>query len=82
MWLRVYSLPFKFWREEILEDIGNAIGSFVKIVDQTKRMRYVSYAWICVYLDISKELLVSIKLSWQDEEWLQDIDYEHIPFRC
>ena len=57
----------------------------MKIVEQTNLMRYVSYARICVYLDISKELPESIKLSWHDEEWLQPIDYEHIPFcycRC
>ena len=45
-------------------------------------MRYASYAQICVYLDISKELPASIKFSWHNEEWIQDIDYEHIPFRC
>ena len=45
-------------------------------------MRFVSFARIYVYLDISKEFPSSIKLSWQDEEWEQEIDYEHIPFRC
>ena len=44
-------------------------------------MRYVSYARICVYLEISKDLSTNIKLSWHDEEWIQEIDYEHIPFR-
>ena len=53
-----------------MEDIGNALGVFVKVEDQTKRMWYVSNARICVYLDISKELLTSIKLSWHDEEWI------------
>jgi hypothetical protein len=80
VWLRLYSLPYELWRLEILEDIGNALGSFVKIANQTKRMRYVSYLWIYVYLVISKEFLTSIKLSWQDEDWIQNIDYEHIPF--
>ena len=51
-------------------------------MEQIKWMRYVSYVSIFVYLDISKELLESIKLSWHDEEWLQPIDYEHIQFRC
>ena len=45
-------------------------------------MRYVSYAKICVYLDISKELLENIKLTWQDEKWVKIIDYEHILFHC
>ena len=63
-----------------MEDIGNALRTFVKVVEQTKRMRYVSFAQICVYLDISKELPENIKLTWNDEEWIQPIDYKHIPF--
>lgn len=42
--------------------IGNAIGIFVKVAEQTKRMRFVSFARICVYLDILKDLPSSIKL--------------------
>ena len=82
MWLQLYSLPCEFWQSEILEDIGNTLGTFVKVAEQTKKMRYVSYAWICVYLDISKDLPKSIKLCCQDEEWIQDMDYENIPFCC
>ena len=26
--------------------------------------------------------LLRIELSWEDEEWFQDIDYKQIPFRC
>jgi hypothetical protein len=33
-------------------------------------------------MDISKALPGSITLEYQDEEWNQTIDYEHIPFRC
>lgn len=47
-----------------------------------KRMRYVYFSHVCVLLDISKELLENIKLSWHDEEWIQPINYEYIPFRC
>lgn len=62
-----------------MEDIGNTPGTFFKVVEQTKRMRYVSFSRICVYLDILKEIPDNIKLSWHDEEWIQPIDYEHIP---
>jgi hypothetical protein len=33
-------------------------------------------------LNITKVLPGSITLEYQDEDWLQTIDYEHIPFRC
>ena len=35
-----------------------------------------------MYLDLSKELPEAINLSLDDEEWIQPIDYEQIPFRC
>ena len=45
-------------------------------------MRYTSYTHICVYMDITKDLLEGINLWWDDEGWFQALDYEHIPFRC
>jgi len=82
VWVRLYSLPTEYWLPEILEDIGNTLGSFVKISEQTKLSRYTSYARICVYMNISNDLPEAINLSWEDEAWTQPLDYEHIPFRC
>jgi hypothetical protein len=33
-------------------------------------------------MDISKALPGLVTLEYQDEDWNQTIDYEHIPFRC
>ena len=65
-----------------MKDIGNTLGEFIKVAEQTKAQRYTSFARICVYLDLSKELPEAINLNWEDEEWIQPIDYEQIPFRC
>ena len=82
IWLRLYSLPIEFWKEEILQDIGNTLGDFVKISEQTKQAKYISYARLCVYLDISQDLPKAIELTHDDEDWVQAIDYEQLPFRC
>ena len=82
VWLRLYSLPTEFWKEEILQDIGNTLGDFVKISEQTKQAKYISYARLCVYLDISQHLPEAIELTHDDEDWVQAIDYEQLPFRC
>ena len=37
---------------------------------------------ICIYLDISRDLLDGIKLTWEDEEGFKAIDYKNIPFIC
>jgi hypothetical protein len=82
VWIRLYSLPQEFWLEEVLAGIGNTIGIYVKSSEATKQRRYTSYARLCVYLNIAKPLPGTITLEYQDEDWAQTIDYEHIPFRC
>jgi hypothetical protein len=82
VWIRLYSLPQEFWLEEILMGIGNTLGQYVKASEATKHRKYTSYARICVYMNISKALPGSITLEYQDEDWQQTLDYEHIPFRC
>ena len=61
--------------------IVNTVGRYVKSSEATKQRKYTSYARIYVYMDISKALLGSVTLEYQDEDWNQMMDYEHIPFR-
>ena len=61
---------------EILCDIGNSIEEFVKVTEQTRLQRYTTFARICVYMDLSKDLPEAVSLKWDDEEWIQQIDYE------
>jgi hypothetical protein len=37
---------------------------------------------ICVYMNIAGALPEAVTVSYQDNEWSQTLDYEHIPFRC
>ena len=67
---------------DTLKYIRNTLGEFIKVAEQTRAQRYTSFAKICVYLDLSKELPEAINLKWEYEEWIQPIDYEKLPFRC
>ena len=80
--IKLYPLPSDYWDPKILEDLGNYVGKFIKVSEQTKIQCYTSYAQICVYMDLSKELLEAIKMTWEDEEWMQTLYYKHTPFRC
>jgi hypothetical protein len=82
VWIRLYSLPQEFWLEEILMGIGNTLGQYVRASEATRQRKYTSYARICVYMNISKALPGAVTLEYQDEDWQQTLDYEHIPFRC
>jgi len=82
VWIRMYSLPEEYWDEGILKDIGSGLGEFIKIAEETKLRRYTSYARICVFMRLDKALPDSVSLSRDDYEWIQPLDYEHVPFRC
>ena len=62
--------------------IGNTVAHYVKASEATRKKKYTSYARICVYMDISKALPGFVTLEYQDEDWQQTLDYEHIYFRC
>jgi len=78
----MYSLPVEYWREETLADIGNKLGTFIKVATETKTRKYTSYARICVKMHLTKTLADSVSLFHDDFEWKQPLYYEHIPFRC
>ena len=67
---------------DILKDIGDSIGEFVKVAEKTKQQKYMVFAWICVYMDLSNDLPEAITLNLEDEEWVQKIDYEQFSFEC
>jgi len=82
VWIRLYSLPLGYWDEDSLHDIGNSLGEFIKIVEEKKIRRYISYDCICVYMHLNRALPDTVNLYHDDFEWIQSIDYEHVPFKC
>ena len=82
VWINLYSLPVEYWEEASLQEIGNVLGEFIKVAEQTKIRGYTSYARICVYMNLNKALPNAVSLLHDDYKWVQLIDYEHVPFRC
>lgn len=81
VWVRLYSLPLDYWQPESLSAIGNKLGHFVKISEATRRGKYTSFARIGVEMDLSGALPDELILEVFDEELVQTVDYEHVPFR-
>lgn len=82
VWIRMYGLPDEYWDEDILRNIGNGLGEYIRTAEETKLRRFISYARICVFMRLNEALPESVSLSQRDEEWIQPLDYEHVPFRC
>ena len=68
VWIRLYSLPLDYWLLESLKAIGNKLGHFLKISEETLKGKYTSFARICVEIDLSRALLEVIILEVYDEE--------------
>jgi len=82
VWVRLYSLPLDYWQLESLSAIGNKLGHFVRAFEATRKGQYTSFARLCVEMDLSGALPDEVILEVLDEEWVQTVNYEHIPFRC
>jgi hypothetical protein len=54
----------------------------VKTSEATLKERYTSYARICIEMDVSGELPEAIILEFRNEEWIERINYDQIPFIC
>ena len=81
VWVRLYSLPLDYWQPESLAAIGNKLGRFIKTSEAIRRGKYTSFARICVEMDLSGALSDEVILEVFDEEWIQMVDYEYIPFK-
>lgn len=78
VWIRLYSLPLDYWDEASLQYIANGLGEFVKIAEETKLKRYMSYSWICIYMHLNNTRLDAVSLFHDNFEWIQSIHYEHV----
>lgn len=77
----MHSLLDEYWEESLLKDIGNGLGEYIKVAEETKLRRYTSYARICIFMRLDQALPDSVSLSHYDHECIQPLDYEHVPFR-
>jgi hypothetical protein len=74
-------LSLDYYLPSTFEAIRNKLGKYVKTSESTLKGRHTSYARICIEMDVLGSLPEAIILEFRDEEWIQSIDYENIPYR-
>ena len=79
VWVRLPHLPLHCWNHKTLQIIGNALG---KYIDQAARKDQYSCARICVEVDLEEGLPEAIKLTVAGWTYVQELDYEQLPFKC
>lgn len=78
VWLRIPLLPLEFHDEEGMETIAKELGKLLKIDNNTVEVKRGSYASLCVEIDLSKPLVLSIVKGKYDYH----IEYEHVHLIC
>ena len=58
--------------------LGKPVGSTTQIQDR----KVISFAHICVEVDLNNPLPDSIEICMGLVSWIQQLDYETLPFRC
>ena len=82
VWIRLPRLPLEFWREDILHSISLLLGRPVGSATQTQDRKVISFARICVEVDLNNPLPDSMEICMGASSWIQQLDYETLPFRC
>ncbi|XP_057871389.2 uncharacterized protein LOC131077832 [Cryptomeria japonica] len=82
VWVRLSRLPLEFWREDILHSISLLLGKPVGSASQTQDRKVISFARICVEVDLNNPLPDSMEICMGSSSWIQQLDYETLPFRC
>lgn len=81
-WVRLPRLPLEFWREDILHKIASLKGNPVAVSTQTLDKKVISFALICVEIDLNNPLSDSMEICLGSSSWIQQLDYESLTFRC
>jgi hypothetical protein len=82
VWVRLPRLPLEYWKEDILHSISLLLGKPVGAATQTQDRKVISYARICVEVDLTNPLPDSMEIRLGSSSWIQQLDYETLPFRC
>jgi hypothetical protein len=83
VWVRLPNLPLHFYSASFLPTLGNALGRFIKIDTDRITKGFITFARICVEIDLSQGLPDRILIDWGDgDPFIQMVDYENTAFRC
>ncbi|XP_059073110.1 uncharacterized protein LOC131873945 [Cryptomeria japonica] len=82
VWICLPRLYLEFWREDILHQIAALLGKPAAIAHESLDKKVISYACICVEIDLSNLLSNSLEIFHCSSSWIQQLDYESLPFHC
>ena len=62
VWVHLPRLPLEFWQEDILRQISSLLGKLATIAHQSLDKKVISFARICVGIDLNNSLPDSLEI--------------------
>lgn len=82
VWVRLPRFPIECCREDVLHMLASMLRKPVGPSSQTLGKKVMTFARICVELDLSRPLPDAVEMCAGSYSWVQQLDYETLPFRC
>ncbi|XP_041999839.1 uncharacterized protein LOC121749325 [Salvia splendens] len=82
VWCNLLGLPINLFEKSALFAIGGMLGTYIQIGHATATQTRLSYARICVEIDISKPPIEEIIVDMMGREMVQKIIWDKIPMYC
>lgn len=82
VWVRLPRLPLECWRRDILQMIALLLGKPNGPSQQNLNKRVLSCVYVCIEIDLNNQLSDLVAMSIGETSWIQQLDYEALPFRC
>jgi hypothetical protein len=76
--VRISGLPIEYYDSRVLKNIGNKIGSTVKVDKNTVMQERGKYARLCVEVDLTKPLLAMFMIKGRK----YNVEYEGLHLLC
>ena len=70
VWVRLLRLPLEFWREDIFHSISMLLAKPVGSATQTQDRKVISFACICVEVDLNNPLPNSMEICMGSVSWI------------
>lgn len=80
IWVRLLWFPLEFWREDIFNLVVTQLGKLVGPSRKTIERKVITYAHVCVGIYLNEPLPNSMKIQLSASSWIQQLDYETLPF--
>lgn len=72
IWVRLPNLPADYSVQAFLQKVGDKIGRFVRVYDNTLNATKGQFARLCVEVDLAKPHLLKFRFHWR----IHHIEYE------